>query len=219
VLVILIANGMLVDPEPPPTEWPMLLPIGVLAVLGLLPVLVQRARSGGLGEIALGLVTWGFAQSGIGLVAALLVRVLAGQEWMLVAMFSVLAGILAAAALMVLALLWAAGMMLALPVREWRVAHGLDRWVRVLLSAGLGGALLGSLALGLGVAAVDGAPDPRRGLVSLTGVLTWSFATEEAGAGVWAARVGAVLVMGGLLMVLGGIVMLLRGSRRQRAAR
>jgi predicted phage tail protein len=55
--------------------------------------------------------------------------------------------------------------------------------------------------------------------VSLTGVLTWSFATEEAGAGVWAARVGAVLVMGGLLMVLGGIVMLLRGSRRQRAAR
>jgi hypothetical protein len=36
---------------------------------------------------------------------------------------------------------------------------------------------------------------------------------------VWAARVGAVLVMGGLLMVLGGIVMLLRGSRRQRAAR
>lgn len=206
ILVILIANGLLVRADPPRTEWPMLVPIGALAVIGLIPVLVQRARTGGFGQIAGGLLAWGFAQSGAGIVAALVARLIGGQDWAQEALFGALAGMLAAFALTVGAVLWFAGVMLVVALREARAANGRSRWAAVAIGAGVSIALLGALALGTGGALAETTPTGGRRLMQVIAWSAWAFTTDETGAWVWVARVGAVLCGAGLLAGIAGTV-------------
>lgn len=208
IFVVLIANGLLVRPDPPRPEWPMLVPIGALAVIGLIPVFVGRARAGGLGEITGGLLAWGFAQSGAGIVAALVVRLIGGQDWAQEALFGALAGVLAAFALVVGTVLWSAGVMLVVALREARTANGWSRWAVVMISAGVSIALLGSLVLGTGGALAETTPTGGRRLTQVIAWSIWAFTTDETGVWVWGARVGAVLSGAGSLAGIAGTVVL-----------
>lgn len=213
IVLVLIAHGLLVEPSPPRPEGPMLLQLGLLAVAGLVPVAVQGVRTGGgIAELAGRLLGWGFAQSGAGIATALLVGLVAGHEWSTEALFSGVAGVLAAAVVLVCCVLWIGALMLVAALRIRR-EDGSRHPVGALVLGGAGVSLVSALVLG--VAAVGLGSGPGRGAVS---VLTWAFLVEGAPGWVIVARVGGVGVVLGLLAAVAGTVLAVRRRSPERAS-
>lgn len=214
VVLVLVAHGMFVDPAPREPEEPMLLLIGALAVAGLVPVVVQGWRVGGLGAVAGRLLGWGFVQSFVGIGTALLVRVVAGMEWSQVAMFAAAAGVLAAGLWLVLFVVWF-GATLLLGATGAAREDGGRLSAPALIVGGTGLALLSSLVLAVAASVADG-PGGGRGGVALAEVLLWS--SQVDGPAAWAARLGGAGVLLGLLGVVGGVAGLLLHGRARAGA-
>lgn len=214
VVLVLVAHGMVVDPAPRGPEDPMLLLIGALAVAGLVPVVVQGRRVGGLGAVAGRVLGWGLVQSLVGIATALLVRVVAGPEWSNVAIFAAAAGVLAAGVWLVLCVGWVGVRLLIVAAGGVRDDAGRPSALAVVVG-GTGLALLSSLVLAVAASVADG-PGGGRGGVALAEVLLWS--SQVDGPAAWAARLGGAGVLLGLLGVVGGVAGLLLHGRARAGA-
>lgn len=211
----LVADGMFVDPYPLDTPRSGMVMLA-LALAGLVPVVVQGVRVGGLAAVTGRVFGWGFAQAAAGILATAMVRAVAGPEWAEVASFSATIGTLVLGLLVVAWVVGFAVTMLYAGLRLWWDS-GRAPGAGVLAFGGCGAFLLSMVVLS-GLRS-SGGGSGRHDVFRIVEMLEWAFAVDGPTAIVLVVRLAGVGVVGGLLAMLVSLVQAVRENRSASRAR
>lgn len=215
LVAVMVPFGLFSGNEPP-DSWLLVATLVVVVLASVVPCVwdlvdqyrtLRHARPRPVkgtwlvGRLAWRLLGWGLAHSLLGLLAVAAVSGAPG--WSDVAAAAAMVGLAVAAAVGLGGLVWLVGVFARL---AWRFAHERRGWPGAVVMSGLVAAFCGALA---GIGPQSSTPDrlPRsRGIGSLAAYWAWSFTGDGPASWMWVARLGSVLMAGGLAAVLCGVV-------------